>query len=342
MRKIFLLIAILFKISFAEDFSVDVTNDGLEDRITFLYNFSDDNYLLIIQKQDKNGNFNTILNKKYFIQTKPYKDYIDRYTSNFASFEINNFNTIQTIETPFTINYKNRNSLIFNLRVDGLGNYYKLYFEYDKESDKFNLDRTYFLSFSEYKEHPLRAVYLIQNDKLRNITLDNFNIAEIHKYLYDSSFSELKAKKIKSKEIVERYNEVLKNPKENAEYLLDCLGDDRDEDCGVETIYFFEDDIEFSNNIALFLIEAGYYKETIPILEQIIEKEPNRIVAYLNLADAYLQNSKEYKEDINYITAVEYYKEKAKENYEKYVKLMKQDNKDKRIPKRVLEFLENE
>ncbi|QKF67307.1 hypothetical protein AVENP_1762 [Arcobacter venerupis] len=77
------------------------------------------------------------------------------------------------------------------------------------------------------------------------------------------------------------------------------------------------------NDIAYYLQQANANNEAIFLLEKILEKFPNRTVAYLNLADAYdgLGN-----------------KEKAKENYEKYMNLMKQDNKEAKIPKRVLEY----
>ncbi|WP_198306469.1 tetratricopeptide repeat protein [Arcobacter vandammei] len=80
------------------------------------------------------------------------------------------------------------------------------------------------------------------------------------------------------------------------------------------------------NDIAYYLQQANANDEAIFLLEKIIEKYPNRTVAYLNIADAYLG-----KND----------KEKAKQNYEKYIELMKQDNKEEKIPKRVLEFLNN-
>ncbi len=79
-----------------------------------------------------------------------------------------------------------------------------------------------------------------------------------------------------------------------------------------------------SNNIAYYLEQAGYYKEAIYLLEKIIEKYPNRTVAYINLGDSYLKNGD---------------KEKAIENYKTYVKQMKEKNKEKKIPKRVLELL---
>jgi tetratricopeptide (TPR) repeat protein len=77
------------------------------------------------------------------------------------------------------------------------------------------------------------------------------------------------------------------------------------------------------NDIAYYLQQAKANDEAIFLLEKIIEKFPNRTVAYLNLADAY--------DGIND-------KEKAKENYEKYINLMKQDKKENKIPQRVLEY----
>lgn len=82
-------------------------------------------------------------------------------------------------------------------------------------------------------------------------------------------------------------------------------------------------DIKNSNDIAYYLEEAKIYDEAIFILKSIIKKEPTRTVAYLNLADSYWAINK---------------KDLAKENYKKYVELMKSQNKDlKKIPKQVWE-----
>lgn len=77
------------------------------------------------------------------------------------------------------------------------------------------------------------------------------------------------------------------------------------------------------NDIAYYLQQANANDEAIFLLEKIIEKFPNRTVAYLNLADAYV--------GINET-------EKAKVNYEKYIDLMKKSGKETKIPKRVLEY----
>lgn len=81
--------------------------------------------------------------------------------------------------------------------------------------------------------------------------------------------------------------------------------------------------IKNSNDIAYYLEEAKIYDEAIFILENIVKEEPTRIVAYLNLADAYW--------GLNNI-------EKAKESYRKYIELMKSQKKDlSKIPQRVYE-----
>jgi len=80
------------------------------------------------------------------------------------------------------------------------------------------------------------------------------------------------------------------------------------------------ENIKQYNDIAYYLEQAKLYNESIFLLEKIIKTFPERTVAYINLADAYngLENT-----------------EKAKENYKKYVELMKTDNKKDKIPQRV-------
>ncbi|MGB5919380.1 tetratricopeptide repeat protein [Arcobacter sp.] len=78
------------------------------------------------------------------------------------------------------------------------------------------------------------------------------------------------------------------------------------------------------NNLAYYLEQTGAYKESIYLLKKILEKYPNRIVAYINLGDAYLGNKQ---------------KDKAIKAYKKYIELMKKTGKEKKIPKRVLELV---
>lgn len=75
------------------------------------------------------------------------------------------------------------------------------------------------------------------------------------------------------------------------------------------------------NDIAYYLEQSGLYKESIYLLKEILKKDPNRVVAWLNLADAQWGNGE---------------KKDAKSSYQKYISLMKFQKKDlKKIPQRV-------
>ncbi|WP_326982280.1 hypothetical protein VUJ46_19100 [Chryseobacterium sp. MYb264] len=72
-----------------------------------------------------------------------------------------------------------------------------------------------------------------------------------------------------------------------------------------------------------YKIESVNPSVLINVLLKIIKKYPERVVAYLNLADGYWETGDKLK---------------AKENYKKYIALMKSQNKDlKRIPQLVWE-----
>jgi len=75
------------------------------------------------------------------------------------------------------------------------------------------------------------------------------------------------------------------------------------------------------NDIGYYLQQSQNNREAIFLLTKLIEKFPNRVVAYLNIADAYWEIND---------------KGKAKEYYQKYISLMKTQDKDlKKIPQRV-------
>lgn len=81
------------------------------------------------------------------------------------------------------------------------------------------------------------------------------------------------------------------------------------------------------NNTAYYLQQLGNEKCNncaISLLEDIIKISPKRIVAYLNLGDAYWA-----KEE----------KDKAIENYNKYIELMKEKGWEGKTPKKVIERL---
>jgi hypothetical protein len=76
------------------------------------------------------------------------------------------------------------------------------------------------------------------------------------------------------------------------------------------------------NDLGFFLEQGKKYREAVELLEKVVNADPNRTVAYINLGDAYfgLKDSA-----------------KAKKAYLKYIDLMKKDGKSAKIPKRVFE-----
>lgn len=78
--------------------------------------------------------------------------------------------------------------------------------------------------------------------------------------------------------------------------------------------------VRFYNDIAYYLEKGSNYVESIYILEKVIEKYPNRTVAYINLGDAYWGLEE---------------KDNASQAYQKYIELMKASGKECKIPQRV-------
>lgn len=76
---------------------------------------------------------------------------------------------------------------------------------------------------------------------------------------------------------------------------------------------FDKENVNIINNLAYYLYLSKSYKNSIYLLNEILQKFPTRTVAYLNLADSYWSIGNQPL---------------AKENYKKYIELMKSDDKD--------------
>lgn len=82
-------------------------------------------------------------------------------------------------------------------------------------------------------------------------------------------------------------------------------------------------DIAAVNDKAFYLGGQKYYKASEYILQQVVAKQPDRTVAWINLGDAQWELNR---------------KKEAAESYKKYVSLMKEQKKDeKKIPQRVFD-----
>lgn len=87
--------------------------------------------------------------------------------------------------------------------------------------------------------------------------------------------------------------------------------------------YINEKNLNEYNNIAYYLEQNQEYNASYYLLDKIVNKDPNRVVAWLNMGDVYWGMNE---------------KTKAKEAYQKYISLMKSQKKDlSKIPQRVYE-----
>lgn len=77
------------------------------------------------------------------------------------------------------------------------------------------------------------------------------------------------------------------------------------------------ENVELVNNFAFYAKKYGQPVPAIIMLNGVIDKQPDRIVAYYNLADAYW----DIKDFSN-----------AKNKYKKYIELMKMAGKENKIP----------
>lgn len=84
----------------------------------------------------------------------------------------------------------------------------------------------------------------------------------------------------------------------------------------------YKNNIDQYNDLGFFLEQGEKYAEAVNVLEEVVKVAPERTVAYINLGDAYwgLKN-----------------KENATGSYREYIKFMKKNGKENKIPKRVLE-----
>ena len=87
------------------------------------------------------------------------------------------------------------------------------------------------------------------------------------------------------------------------------------------------EEVEIFNDLGFFLEQAKRYKDAVGVLKAVLEVAPDRMVAYLNLGDAYLG-----LKDVS----------QAKAAYKEYQRLMLQSGKGSKIPKRIQQYLDKD
>lgn len=96
------------------------------------------------------------------------------------------------------------------------------------------------------------------------------------------------------------------------------------ENINCQLLTYTKSDILEINDVAFYLYQLGYYKDSLNILDHVIKLDPNRTVAYLNRADTYIALKN---------------KVKAKKDYSNYYNQMNKLGLSNKIPKRVNDFL---
>jgi len=87
------------------------------------------------------------------------------------------------------------------------------------------------------------------------------------------------------------------------------------------------DEVEIFNDLGFFLEQAKRYKDAVEVLKAVLEVAPDRMVAYLNIGDAFL--------GLNDVS-------NAKAAYKEYQKRMLQSGKGSKIPKRIQQYLDKD
>lgn len=226
--------------------------------------------------------------------------------------------------------------LLLSTREEGNGAYnFNLKFSYDSTAKVFNLTQVLLNENNPECDQSLLNTYSIDRETLGVTSIANFDGARVFSVLrelrltYQTSASTLE--KLMPEEVASNFNAALKafkagNAQELNTHVTYLLAGDDDGSCDPKSYivkkYYFPQRVGWSNDLGYLFEQAGHYSEAVELLKHITRKHPDRIVAYLNLADAYWALDE---------------RERASEAYAQYYEKMLNAEKKTRIPQRVLE-----
>jgi len=253
---------------------------------------------------------------------------LDSLVINYSNNELNACINTSKLKTKrcFTISAENEDpeGLSFGLDV-----YNGLKGEVIVDEHCCGIDKRFYVKFYRYSPK-INNWLLYKKVNYGAILDDNFNYTDQYlerKYITDSQVDISGKKHINS--LVKEYKK--ESVEARIKYLLDIkIKNTRVTFFEVNEWFFLlplsKENLSNYNDIAYYLQKQENHKLAIFILAKILSKFPDRVVAYLNIADS--QMAMELEED-------------ALKNYEEYLKLMKQKGKFKKVPKRVLKYLNN-
>jgi len=212
---------------------------------------------------------------------------------------------------------------LYDLKNSKKESYYKNY-------DSYSFDRLYYFSVNDYKNYIVQGYGEFFKKLEKEYSSTNYykdliqecgNLRYFQKVMQkvsvDDSFKNMKKDERKFLKYLEKDIQV-KSRKALKDYDL---------------IYFLKltnniainnKTVTLYNNIAYYLQEKRKSDEAIYLLNKVLEVYPKRVVAYYNLGDAYWDSYNRFK---------------AKKAYKKYVELMKEANKENKIPQVVIQRL---
>ena len=118
------------------------------------------------------------------------------------------------------------------------------------------------------------------------------------------------------KEMLSNISKNYKNNNCKKDYNINLIAEN------IKILSITKENLAFFNDIGYYIQLCGDNYTAVYLLNEVLRKYPNRVVTYLNLADAYweLENDK-----------------KAKILYNKYISMMRQKGKENKIPKQVFD-----
>ncbi|MEZ1320060.1 tetratricopeptide repeat protein [Pseudomonas fluorescens] len=211
---------------------------------------------------------------------------------------------------------------------------FNLLFAFNRGSKQFELKQILQLVNNEYCDRSLISVAELPVRTLGSITLASFDGFEALQKLRAANISGPQDgyKKLMTLYSADLLDTALaayrKGDSSSFKRVMSeaLMGDDSHGACSPESYitgkYYFRQHPGWSNDLGFLLGEAGYYVESIELLNAVITHNPERAVAYLNLADSYWAMND---------------KERAVPAYKQYASRMSEAGKASKIPARVAE-----
>ena len=224
--------------------------------------------------------------------------------------------------------------LVLTTREDGNGAYnFNLKFRYDSAAKSLDLTQILLNENNTECEQSLLSTYVIDKQHLVFTSIADFDGSRAFGKLKDLRFehqtSGAASEKLMLQTESDNFNAALqaykagdrKELKTLVSYFIAGEGDYACESGKyIVEKYYFPKKVSWSNDLGFLFEQAGYYQEAVELLKHITLKHPDRVVAYLNLADAYWGLGK---------------KELAQKAYNRYHENMIETGKQRRIPERV-------